>query len=67
MTANDEYKKLCNEVLLKHFNEMLKELKEKTAQSGLADKGYVVDGFLDIFYAVQDFEKDYVNKVIKED
>ena len=65
MTVADEYKKLCNEVLKKHFTEMVEELKELTTQNGLDKQGYVIDGFMDIFHAVEDFQKDYMEEIMK--
>jgi hypothetical protein len=44
---------------------MVEELKELTTKNDLDKQGYVIDGFMDIFNAVEDFQKDYMEEITK--
>lgn len=60
----EKYTKLCNGILERHFEEILKEMQYGVQELGIEKDGYVVDGYLDIFHAIDVFREEWESKIV---
>lgn len=65
--AAETYRKICNEIFEKHFDAILREMQEKAKESDIEKEGYVVDGYPDVFLAMDDFRETWYQETFKEE